>query len=230
MILTVDASISNPLGSTNSIGAWTSRSCFRIDCCRSSRYWRKDNIVDRHSRRINSSAPCHDPSGHVGEGANDSGRARARGVRVEGVRAGSELEVYGCHSLVREYGMRGGNQDEECSRVSHLLALLLLISFSAVLVCLLDLPWIFCCRSAEGIEDEKAPSSGAKSLCIPHDQSRYPAIDVGKTCCPACGKESKRWTLFGRSCTLMFSRSPSFFVSLNRLNSFDDICLSQIKL
>lgn len=53
-------------------------------------------------------------------------------------------------------------------------------------------------RSVEGVEDEKAPSSGAKSLCIPHDQARWGDIQ-GKTC-PQCGKDAKRWTLFGRSC------------------------------
>jgi len=55
-------------------------------------------------------------------------------------------------------------------------------------------------ESIEGAEDEKAPSAGAKSLCIPHDQTPYPAIE-GKTC-PNCGKAAKRWTLFGRSCKL----------------------------
>ncbi|KPV75436.1 uncharacterized protein RHOBADRAFT_26761 [Rhodotorula graminis WP1] len=46
-------------------------------------------------------------------------------------------------------------------------------------------------------EDEKAPSAGAKSLCIPHDQARWGSID-GKVC-PQCGEKAKRWTLFGRS-------------------------------
>lgn len=54
-------------------------------------------------------------------------------------------------------------------------------------------------ESVEGVEDEKAPSSGAKSLCIPHDQSRWGASVEGKTC-PQCGDKAKRWTLFGRSC------------------------------
>lgn len=48
-------------------------------------------------------------------------------------------------------------------------------------------------------QDERAPSAGAKSLCIPFDQSRWPAIEHGKTKCPACGKDAKHWTMFGRS-------------------------------
>ena len=48
-------------------------------------------------------------------------------------------------------------------------------------------------------QDERAPSAGAKSLCIPFDQSRWPAIQPGKTKCAACGKDAKRWTMFGRS-------------------------------
>ncbi|TFY59063.1 hypothetical protein EVJ58_g6012 [Rhodofomes roseus] len=53
-------------------------------------------------------------------------------------------------------------------------------------------------RSAEP-QDERAPSAGAKSLCIPFDQSRWPPIEPGKTECAACGKDAKRWTMFGRS-------------------------------
>ncbi|RXW20597.1 hypothetical protein EST38_g5251 [Candolleomyces aberdarensis] len=53
-------------------------------------------------------------------------------------------------------------------------------------------------RAAEP-QDERAPSAGAKSLCIPFDQSHWPAIEVGKTKCTGCGKDAKRWTLFGRS-------------------------------
>ncbi|KAK4046086.1 hypothetical protein OIV83_006366 [Microbotryomycetes sp. JL201] len=55
-------------------------------------------------------------------------------------------------------------------------------------------------RSAEEsavVQDDKAPSAGAKSLCIPHDQARFGDI-TGKKC-PACGQDAKRWTLFGRS-------------------------------
>ncbi|KAK4049113.1 ribose-phosphate pyrophosphokinase 1 [Microbotryomycetes sp. JL221] len=52
-------------------------------------------------------------------------------------------------------------------------------------------------ESQEGEVDEKAPSAGAKSLCIPHDQKRFGDI-TGKKC-PACGSDAKRWTLFGRS-------------------------------
>ncbi|WFD43743.1 proline--tRNA ligase [Malassezia psittaci] len=51
--------------------------------------------------------------------------------------------------------------------------------------------------SSEEAQDERAPSMGAKSLCIPFDQEAYPAIQ-GKSC-PQCGKPAKRWTMFGRS-------------------------------
>ncbi|GAA5911228.1 proline--tRNA ligase [Sporobolomyces salmoneus] len=52
-------------------------------------------------------------------------------------------------------------------------------------------------ESVEGAEDEKAPSAGAKSLCIPHDQSKFGSIEGKK--CPNCSQPAKRWTLFGRS-------------------------------
>lgn len=57
-------------------------------------------------------------------------------------------------------------------------------------------------RSARTVEneeevDERAPSMGAKSLCIPNDQAAYPSID-GKVC-PQCGKKALAWTMFGRS-------------------------------
>lgn len=48
-------------------------------------------------------------------------------------------------------------------------------------------------------QDERAPSAGAKSLCIPFDQNRWPKIEPGVTKCVGCGKDAKRWTLFGRS-------------------------------
>ncbi|KAI0071529.1 prolyl-tRNA synthetase [Panus rudis PR-1116 ss-1] len=53
-------------------------------------------------------------------------------------------------------------------------------------------------RSSEP-QDERAPSAGAKSLCIPFDQSRWTPIVPGQTKCTGCGKDAKRWTLFGRS-------------------------------
>ncbi|CAD6917905.1 unnamed protein product [Tilletia controversa] len=53
-------------------------------------------------------------------------------------------------------------------------------------------------RSGEGeAQDERAPSMGAKSLCIPFDQAQFGDI-AGKKC-PNCGKDAKRWTMFGRS-------------------------------
>ncbi|KAK9900204.1 prolyl-tRNA synthetase [Cystobasidium minutum MCA 4210] len=59
-------------------------------------------------------------------------------------------------------------------------------------------------RSAEdkallGEQDERAPSAGAKSLCIPFDQGRWGADIKPDTKCTGCGKAAKRWTLFGRS-------------------------------
>ncbi|KAJ7695144.1 hypothetical protein B0H17DRAFT_980395 [Mycena rosella] len=75
--------------------------------------------------------------------------------------------------------------------------------------CVVVMPWceVEACeddikeRSGRASEpqDERAPSAGAKSLCIPFDQSRWTPIVPGKTKCPACGKDAKRWTLFGRS-------------------------------
>ncbi|KAG6872578.1 hypothetical protein C0995_008645 [Termitomyces sp. Mi166 len=53
-------------------------------------------------------------------------------------------------------------------------------------------------RTAEP-QDARAPSAGAKSLAIPFDQSRWSPIEPGKTKCPACGENAKRWTMFGRS-------------------------------
>lgn len=52
-------------------------------------------------------------------------------------------------------------------------------------------------------EDVKAPSAGAKSLCIPHDQDRFgPFPDGENQKCVQCGAKAKRWTLFGRSKSL----------------------------
>ncbi|CAG8623108.1 9397_t:CDS:2 [Paraglomus brasilianum] len=48
-------------------------------------------------------------------------------------------------------------------------------------------------------EDERAPSMGAKSLCIPFDQPKNPPIVAGETKCVACGNDAKRYCLFGRS-------------------------------
>ncbi|OWZ80070.1 proline-tRNA ligase [Cryptococcus neoformans Bt85] len=49
-------------------------------------------------------------------------------------------------------------------------------------------------------EDAKAPSAGAKSLCIPFDQKRFGKFPQGEEQkCVQCGKKAKSWTLFGRS-------------------------------
>jgi prolyl-tRNA synthetase len=50
-------------------------------------------------------------------------------------------------------------------------------------------------KSADGEVDEKAPSMGAKTLCIPFEQ---PVLEKG-TKCFACGEEAKSWTVWGRS-------------------------------
>ncbi|KAI0305317.1 hypothetical protein B0F90DRAFT_1809084 [Multifurca ochricompacta] len=75
--------------------------------------------------------------------------------------------------------------------------------------CVVVLPWceVESCeddikeRSGRAAEpqDERAPSAGAKSLAIPLDQSHWDPIIPGKTKCPACDRDAKRWTLFGRS-------------------------------
>ncbi|WBW71616.1 cytoplasmic proline-tRNA ligase Prs1 [Schizosaccharomyces osmophilus] len=57
-------------------------------------------------------------------------------------------------------------------------------------------------RQANGDEpeDEKAPSMGAKSLCIPLEQpAGEDAIVQNVTKCAACGSHAKVWGLFGRS-------------------------------
>ncbi len=45
--------------------------------------------------------------------------------------------------------------------------------------------------------DEKAPSMGAKTLCIPFAQPEDGVNE--KTICFACGKKAKSYTLWGRS-------------------------------
>jgi len=75
--------------------------------------------------------------------------------------------------------------------------------------CVVVMPWceVESCeddikeRSAKSAEqtDERAPSAGAKSLCIPFDQERWGKIIPGETKCPSCGNDAKRWTMFGRS-------------------------------
>ena len=58
----------------------------------------------------------------------------------------------------------------------------------------------FLCRAIQDeAEDERAPSMGAKSLCIPFDQPKNPPIVAGETKCVACGNDAKRYCLFGRS-------------------------------
>lgn len=66
------------------------------------------------------------------------------------------------------------------------------------------------------IQDDRAPSAGAKSLCIPFDQDRWGSPVAGKKCIK-CGKEAKKWTLFGRSCQFDMSY-------LCRMNAEDRDC------
>ena len=51
----------------------------------------------------------------------------------------------------------------------------------------------------EGVQDERAPSMGAKSLCIPFEQPE--GIVKGETKCtnPNCGRMAEKWCMFGRS-------------------------------
>jgi prolyl-tRNA synthetase len=49
----------------------------------------------------------------------------------------------------------------------------------------------------QGAEDAKAPSMGAKSLCIPFKQPR--ALSAGQQCLGGCGRPAKSFTLFGRT-------------------------------
>lgn len=48
-------------------------------------------------------------------------------------------------------------------------------------------------------EDARAPSMGAKSLCIPDEQPQ--GLVEGETLClrPGCGEKAKKWVMFGRS-------------------------------
>ncbi|RPA74531.1 putative prolyl-tRNA synthetase C19C7.06 [Ascobolus immersus RN42] len=48
-------------------------------------------------------------------------------------------------------------------------------------------------------EDAKAPSMGAKSLCIPFDQPSGEDAITENTKCPQCGEKAKEWVLWGRS-------------------------------
>ena len=49
-----------------------------------------------------------------------------------------------------------------------------------------------------GEVDARAPSMGAKSLCIPAEQPR--ALEEGQKCVnPKCGQKAEKWVMFGRS-------------------------------
>lgn len=53
--------------------------------------------------------------------------------------------------------------------------------------------------AATEAQDEKAPSMGAKSLCIPMEQPVHKKLIQGETKCVSCGNDARRWALFGRS-------------------------------
>jgi len=48
-------------------------------------------------------------------------------------------------------------------------------------------------------QDEKAPSMGAKSLCIPFDQPEGIVKGETKCCNPNCKNVAEKWCMFGRS-------------------------------
>jgi prolyl-tRNA synthetase len=53
-------------------------------------------------------------------------------------------------------------------------------------------------KSDNAAEDAKAPSMGAKALCIPFDQESLGPVPE-KCLRPACGKPAQKWVQFGRS-------------------------------
>ncbi|GAA94737.1 uncharacterized protein L969DRAFT_456525 [Mixia osmundae IAM 14324] len=54
-------------------------------------------------------------------------------------------------------------------------------------------------ETAEAVVDERAPSAGAKSLCIPFDKKRFTDKPASEYKCVKCGQQAKHITLFGRS-------------------------------
>jgi prolyl-tRNA synthetase len=53
-------------------------------------------------------------------------------------------------------------------------------------------------KSDNAAEDAKAPSMGAKALCIPFDQESLGPVPE-KCLRPSCGKAAQKWVQFGRS-------------------------------
>ncbi|CAG8579518.1 12778_t:CDS:10 [Ambispora leptoticha] len=68
-------------------------------------------------------------------------------------------------------------------------------------------------------QDEKAPSMGAKSLCIPFDQPKEPALVPGETKCVNCGKDAKRYGLFGRIASRLVLNMDTKFIIVILLES-----------
>jgi hypothetical protein len=54
------------------------------------------------------------------------------------------------------------------------------------------------CGKLSGAVQKDGLLAGAKSLAIPFEQSAFSKIEPGETMCGVCGKQAKRWTLFGR--------------------------------
>jgi len=91
------------------------------------------------------------------------------------------------------------NIEPDSASTNDFFLFLFLLSFSRYLNCSLSLSLSPSLKQsgADGeAVDERAPSMGAKSLCIPFEQDKYPDIKGLK--CPQCGKDAKRWTMFGR--------------------------------
>jgi prolyl-tRNA synthetase len=75
--------------------------------------------------------------------------------------------------------------------------------------CLILAPWCERVECEEAVKersarssddtDEKAPSMGAKTLCIPFKQPTENPLVPGKTRCFACEFKAKSYTLWGRS-------------------------------
>ncbi|KAF4513187.1 hypothetical protein G6O67_000490 [Ophiocordyceps sinensis] len=50
-------------------------------------------------------------------------------------------------------------------------------------------------------ENQKLPSMGMKSLCVPFEQPHGPELVPGETAClnPECQGKAQKWVMFGRS-------------------------------
>ncbi|KAI6021788.1 hypothetical protein BKA83DRAFT_4287547 [Pisolithus microcarpus] len=55
------------------------------------------------------------------------------------------------------------------------------------------------CVAEEACEDDIKERSARSRSAIPFDQDRFTPLEPGKAKCVGCGKDAKRWTMFGRS-------------------------------